>query len=100
MLFFPGTSALNSVEVTFFDPAFAVKTERSDDLSSSSEYSSSSSSSYGGGGARSMSHLANHSYAASSDLMFSGKSSPHSLSYDFDYDGASAMASGSPMSFW
>ena len=82
----------NSVEVTFFDPAFVVKTEDDD---TSSEYSSSGSFQSG----NVYSHLANHSYAASSELTFPSKSS-NSFSYDFEYDGASAVASASPMSFW
>jgi hypothetical protein len=78
--------------VDFFDPSFVVKTEEDD---SASDYSSSTSS-YSGSVHP---HLANHSYAASSDLMLSAKSS-NSFSFDFEYNGASAMASASPMSFW
>ncbi len=83
-------------QIIYFDSDF-IKTEHDD--GSSSDYSNSSSAYNYGGAQAGMGHLANHSYAASADLMFSAKSS-HSFSYDFEYDGASAMASGSPMSFW
>ena len=88
-------SASSSEEGNFFEPDFSIKVEDDDD--SSSDYSSSGSFN----AASAFSHLANHSYAASADLMFSGKSSSSSsFSYDFKYDGASALASASPMSFW
>ena len=86
-------SSSSSEEV--FEPGFSIKAEDDDD--SLSDYSSSGS--FNAGSA--FSHLTNHSYAASADLMFSAKSSSSSsFSYDFKYDGASALASASPMSFW